>query len=258
MDVIKIENLNLNFGSKVIYNNLNLEIKEKTWNSLLGSNGSGKTTLLKVILGLIKSDSVYIDGVKLDDNSKYEIRKKMGCVFENPNYNLMCETVEEELANPLENLNVEEKEINIRIDNIIRLFKFSKEKKTSIKDLTIDEKQILSIMVSLITSPKILILDEAFTFMNKSEKKRILKILKKLDITIISVTHDVEELLFSDNLIILEEGKIKTNDKKENIFEKEILDDFPFIVELSKKLQYYDLVNDISYSYKELVDKIWE
>lgn len=258
MNAVKIKNLNFNFENKVLFNNLNLRIKEKTWNCLIGNNGAGKTTLLKIILGLIVTDGVYINNIKIDNNNKYELRKKVGCVFENPEYNLICETVEEELAFPLENIELEENEINTRIDNIFRIFKFNRERKTSIHDLTIEEKQILAIMVSLITGPNILILDEAFSFMRKSKKNEVLTILKQLDITVISVTHDVEEIMFSDNIIILEEGKITINDKKEIVLEKEILNNFPFIIELSKKLKYYELVDDISYSYKELVDKIWE
>lgn len=258
MDVINISNLNFNFENKVLFNNLNLKIEGKKWYTLVGNNGVGKTTLLKLILGIIKSDCIFINDIKLDDESKYELRKCIGYVASNPNNNFLFETVEEELSFPLENLGFTEYEIGIRIDNIIKIFEFAKSKNTSIADLSLDEKQLLSIMTSLITNPKILLLDEAFMFMNKLKKDKALKILKKLDITIINVTHDIEELLFSDNIIIIKDGKILINDKKEEIFEKEVITDFPFIVDLSKKLKYYDLVDDISYSYKELVDKIWK
>lgn len=257
MDIIKIENLDFNFENRVLFNKLNLKITDKSWYCLLGNNGSGKTTLIKIILGLIKTDSVFINNVSLNEETKYDLRKYVGCVFENPNNNLICEKIEEELSFPLENMGLSEKEIEIRIQNIMKIFGFSKKLDVSINDLTIDEKQTLSIMVALITGPQILILDEAFTFMNKAKKYKILEILKKLDITIISVTHDIEELMFADNIILLKNGKILANDKKENIFEKELLKNIPFIVDLSMKLKYYDLVQDISYSYKELVNKIW-
>ena len=127
-----------------------------------------------------------------------------------------------------------------------------------INKLTLDEKQTVALMSALIINPKILVLDEAFTYISKSCSKKILNILKKINITIISVTHDVEELLLSDNIIILKEGKIIINDKKEKVFESDLLDNYPFIIDLSNKLKYYELVDKISYSYKELVNEVWK
>lgn len=258
MDIIKIENLNFSFGNKVFFHNLNLNIKANTWTSIVGDNGSGKTTLLKIILGLIESDCVTIDNLKLNKKNKYEIRKKMGCVFENPNNNLICETVLEELSFPLENMGLSDNEISVRIDNIINLFHFLPDKKREVSELSIDDKQTLALMTSLISSPKILIMDEAFTYVNKATKVKLLNILKNLDITIISVTHDMEETLFADNIVSLENGKVMIHASKEEFFKDKRLDHFPFIIELSSKLKYYDVVDDIAYSYKELVEKIWK
>lgn len=257
MSIIKISNLNFNYDNKILFNNLNLEIKENTWNSLIGNNGSGKTTLLKLILGLIESKGITIDNIELNTENKYEIRKKIGCVFEIPDNNLICETVKEELSFPLNNIGLNEQEVETRIDNITKLFNFKK-KESDINSLNLDEKQTLSVMSALITNPKIIILDEAFTYMSKSQSIKILNILKNLNITVISVTHDVEELLYSDNIIIIKDGKIIANEKKETIFEKQLLNDYPFVVDLSLKLKYYELVDNISYTYKDLVNEIWK
>lgn len=258
MYAVKIDNLNFNFGNKVLFKNLNLKIKTNTWNTILGNNGAGKTTLLKIIVGLIESNNIFIDNIKLNKSNKLDIRKKIGCVFENVENNLVCDTVLEELSFPLENLGLSQEEIELRIDNIINLFDFLPGKNQSIDSLTIDEKQVLAIMVSLIYNPKILILDEAFSYVNKLKKIQVMNILKKLNITIINVTHDAEELLYSDNIIVLKDGNVFMNDTIDNVFKDDKIDNLPFIVELSKKLKYYELVDDISYSYKELVEKIWK
>ena len=258
MYAVKIDNLNFNFGNKVLFKNLNLKIKTNTWNTILGNNGAGKTTLLKIIVGLIESDNIFIDNIKLNKSNKLDIRKKIGCVFENVENNLVCDTVLEELSFPLENLGLSQEEIELRIDNIINLFDYLPDKNQSIDSLTIDEKQVLAIMVSLIYNPKILILDEAFSYANKLKKIQVMNILKKLNITIINVTHDAEELLYSDNIIVLKDGNVFMNDTIDNVFKDDKIDNLPFIVELSKKLKYYELVDDISYSYKELVEKIWK
>ena len=176
MSIIKISNLNFNYDNKILFNNLNLEIKENTWNSLIGNNGSGKTTLLKLILGLIESKGITIENIELTTENTYEIRKKIGCVFEIPDNNLICETVKEELSFPLNNIGLNEQEVETRIDNIIKLFNFKK-KESDINSLNLDEKQTLSVMSALITNPKIIILDEAFTYMSKSQSIKILNIL---------------------------------------------------------------------------------
>lgn len=257
MYIIEINNLNFDYSGKLLFSNLDLKIEKNTFNCLIGNNGCGKTTLLKIMLGLIDSDNVTIDNIKLTKKNKFEIRKKIGCVFENPENNLICETVIEELSFPLNNLNLSKEEIDIRIKNITKMFDF-KNIDRPINKLTLDEKQTVALMSALIINPKILVLDEAFTYISKSCSKKILNILKKINITIISVTHDVEELLLSDNIIILKEGKIIINDKKEKVFESDLLDNYPFIIDLSNKLKYYELVDKISYSYKELVNEVWK
>ena len=257
MYIIEINNLNFDYSGKLLFSNLDLKIEKNTFNCLIGNNGCGKTTLLKIMLGLIDSDNVTIDNIKLTKQNKFEIRKKIGCVFENPENNLICETVIEELSFPLNNLNLSKEEIDIRIKNITKMFDF-KNIDRPINKLTLDEKQTVALMSALIINPKILVLDEAFTYISKCCSKKILNILKKINITIISVTHDVEELLLSDNIIILKEGKIIINDKKEKVFESDLLDNYPFIIDLSNKLKYYELVDKISYSYKELVNEVWK
>ena len=106
MYIIEINNLNFDYSGKILFSNLDLKIEKNTFNCLIGNNGCGKTTLLKIMLGLIDSDNVTIDNIKLTKKNKFEIRKKIGCVFENPENNLICETVIEELSFPLNNLNL--------------------------------------------------------------------------------------------------------------------------------------------------------
>lgn len=258
MDIIKIENLDFSYDNKVLFNNLNLKIKDKTWNTIIGSNGSGKSTLIRIILGFIKCDNVIVNGLKQCDDNKYEILKDIGCVFSNPNSNLICETVYDELSFALENLDVSEEIINERINNIIELFDFKKDLSCSINNLSLKEKQVVAIMSSLITNPKILILDEAFTYIDNKTKIKILNILKSIDFTIIYITHDMEDLLYTDNIIVLDDCKIVINEKKEEVFNKDLLKKYPFIVDLSIKLKYYDLIDDIAYSYRNLVDELWQ
>lgn len=260
MDIIKINNLNFKYENKEIFKNLNLSIEECLWYTIIGNNGSGKSTLVKILSGLIKSRDIYIDGLEVNSQNLFDIRKKMSVVFENPNTNLICQTVREELSFPLENIGFNNVEKQVK--KISKLFSIEELLDNKISDLSNSEKQIIAIAAALIIEPKVLILDEAFTYLT-SEKTNIFNILKKEKITIINITHDVEETLFGDNIIIIKDGEILINEKKELVYEKESLfksahQQVPFIVDLSNKLKYYGLIDKIYYDMKEMIGDLWK
>ena len=254
--MLKVRNLNLKYDEKVIFNKLNLELEQGKWYTLIGKNGTGKSTLIKSIVRLIKLDGITFEKKKVNDENINEIRKKISVVFKNNNN--ICEKVEEEIAFPLINIGINDEEINTRIDNILNLFGLKKIRKQEIDKLNQNDKQLVSIMSALVINPKLLILDEAFSYVDEMYKTKVLKYIKLLDITVLNVSHDIEEILYSDNIIILENGKIKANDKKEIIIENKLLKEYPFIVDLSIKLKYYNLVDEIIYDYQKLVDTVWK
>lgn len=257
MDIIELKNLNFKYKDKIIFENFNLNIEQGTWTSIIGSNGSGKSTLVKLLSGLIKTDNIWIDGMKISNNI-YEIRKVMSIVFDDPNTNLICETVREELSFPLENIGINDDK---RIDEIVKLFNITNILDNSINELNNSEKQLVALASALIIQPKILILDEAFVYL-ENIKLNIFDILKSLNITIINITHNIEETLAGDNIIILNNGKILINDKKEIVYTKEEMFkeanlNLPFIVDLSNKLKYYGLINKTYYNMEAMVNDLW-
>lgn len=260
MDIITINNLNFKYENKEILKKINLTIKDKHWYTLIGNNGSGKSTLVKILAGLIKTQNVYIDGLEVNSQNLYEIRKKMSVVFENPNTNLICQTVKEELSFPLENIGFNN--IEKQVKKIAKLFSIEDILDRKINDLTNPQKQIIAIACAIIIEPKILILDEAFTYLT-IEKKGIFDILKKEKITIINITHNVEETLYGDNIIIIKDGEILINEAKELVYEKESLfklahQQVPFVVDLSVKLKYYGLIDKMYYDMVEMIGDLWK
>ena len=268
MNMIDIKNLNFQYAQKLIFNNFNLEIKEGTFTTIIGLNGSGKSTLIRIILGLFKYDGeIKIDGMILNDDNIKEIRKKIGVVFENPDNQFIAETVMDDIAFSLENLQLKSNNVKRKVGEIANYIGISNLLYREPSTLSGGEKQLVALASALVHEPKLLILDEALTMVDIKTRKQIYQILKELHknkkITIINVTHDMDELLYGDDIILIDNGNIILKGPKEEIFlEEKIFNklnlELPFMVSLSLKLKYYGLVDRLIFDMNEMVDEIWK
>ncbi|MFA5602645.1 MAG: energy-coupling factor transporter ATPase [Bacilli bacterium] len=266
--IIEIKDLRYNYGTNVVFNGLNLDINKGEWVSIVGPNGSGKTTLIKLILGILKGQNhIHIDNLKLNKKTLMEIRKKIGIVFQNPDNQFVGDTVKTDIAFSLENIGLDKKEINKRVDEIASFLKIENILDKEPHLLSGGEKQKVALASALVINPKILILDEAFSMIDPYYKKDILNILKKIHrskaLTIITITHDLEDTLLSNRLIILDKGNIVIDGKPIDVFQQEkIIEqlelDLPFMVDLSLKLKFYNLVDKIYFSTNEMVNHLWK
>ena len=200
-------------------------------------------------------------------NNIEEIRKMIGIVFENPDNYFVIDTVEDELVFTLENLNISPDNMKKKLDDVVSYLKIEHLLKKNVNQLSGGEKQLVALASVLITEPKILILDQAFTMLDGESHKNLLTIIRKIHqdkkMTIINVTHDMNDTIYSDNIIVLNKGKILFNDSKENVYEedkklKNIGLNLPFIVDLSKKLGYYELLDGIVWNMNMMVKKLWK
>lgn len=265
-NIISIKDLSFEYENKKIFENINLEIKKNKWLTIIGNNGSGKSTLIKLILGLEKFDgSIIVDSIDVSKNKK-EIRKIIGIVFADPDSQFILDSVEDELEFPLKNLNLSVEEIKKRKEEIITSLGLKKILKNKPTELSGGEKQLVALAVSLIINPKILILDEALEMLDNKQKEKVLKIIRKKQkkgMTIINITQYNDDSLIGDDVLVLDTGKIKLMGSKEEVFNnykifENLKLDLPFIVDLSIKLKYYDLVDKIYFDMEELVDDIWK
>ncbi len=268
MNIVSLKNVNLKYQEKTIFNNLNIDIKEGDFITIIGENGSGKSSLVKIILGLIDADGeIIIDNLLMNFENKKNIISKIGFVFENPDNQFLTSTVKEELAFPLENLNMKKEVIEEKISKISSFMKIDDLLDREPHTLSGGEKQLVSLGTALITEPKILIIDEALNMIDLYDRDRIYKILKKINennkMTIINVTHDVDEVLYGKKIALLSKGniinyestkKILSDEKKFN----ELKLDIPFIVDLSNKLNYYGLVNKMYLDMNDMVNDLWK
>lgn len=265
--IIEIKDLSFGYSANIIYDKFSLDIEEGTFYTILGPNGSGKSTLAKILVGLEPSrDYIKIDGLFLNPKNIDEIRTLISIVFENPDSQFITESVEEELAFTLENLNYPKTEIINRIKKITETLDITHLLGRNPHELSGGEKQLVAIAVALIIEPKILILDEALVMIDGAIRSKIFEILTnyhKKGLTILNITHDSEEAMLGTHILILNEGKIVLNGKTKDVLEnekafKEGLMDLPFIIDLSTKLKYYGVVSKLSYDKKKLVNSIWK
>ncbi len=268
MNIIEINNLTFRYDKKFIYDDFSLNIKRGTWVTIAGPNGAGKTTLVKIIAGLVKTYSdVKVFGNKINRKNISEIRREIGFVFDNPDNFFACETVEDELAFSLENMAVYPSTINKKIKEISHLLKIENILKENPYNLSGGEKQKVALGCALMLEPTILVLDEALMMVDINERDKLYKILKEYNlkkrVTIISFTHNLEEAIYSDRLVVLNQGKIVVDGSFPVVFDEErvmrkIGLEVPFSVELSQKLRLYNLVDKIYLIPERLVDEIWK
>lgn len=267
-NMVVINNLKFSYDSKIIFNGLNLSIKKGVFTTVLGNNGCGKSTLVRLLVGLENSNgSIIIDNLLLNNDNIRSIRKKIGVVFENPDNCLISETVFEDLAFPLENLNYSSNYIYSKVIEISNYLGITHLLDKSSKCLSGGEKQLVCLGCALVISPSLLILDEAFSMIDSVSKFKMLKLLKKINndfnVTIINITHDIEESVYGDDILVINNGSIVIHDDKLVVYNEEKLlkkigFDLPFMVNLSKKLSYYDLVDSIILDMDKMVDLLWK
>lgn len=268
MPIIEINNLTFRYGKKFIYDKFNLSIEKGDWVTIAGPNGAGKTTLVKILAGLEKSYAdIKIFSKPLNRKNMLNIRTEIGYVFEVPDNFFACETVEDELAFSLENMAMQPATIKKKIKEVSSILKLDNILKENPLDLSGGEKQKVALGCALILEPRILILDNAFIMIDIKERESILRALKEYNdrkrVTILSFSNNLDEMLYSNRLIVLNKGKIIIDGPYPEVFMEErvmrkIGLEVPFMVELSQKLKLYDLSSDIELDMKRLVSKLWK
>lgn len=267
-NMIVINNLNFKYKNQVVFNNFCLSIKKGSFTTLIGNNGSGKSTLVKLLLGFENSyGSICIDDLLLCKDNIVKIRRNIGVVFDNPDSCLISDTVLDDLAFSLENLNFSSEFIYSKINEISNYLGISHLLNCNPHDLSGGEKQLVSLGCALVTGPKLIILDEALSMVDDGSKINILKILKKVNkdygVTILNITHDIEESVYGSDIVVINDGEVIINDCKDKVYKQEkklkkLGINLPFMVDLSNRLSYYDLIDEVLYDMDEMIDLLWK
>ena len=223
--------------------NISFDVEEGSWFTILGHNGSGKSTITRLINGLLVADensnsSIVIDGDQLNDKNLWEIRSKVGIVFQNPDNQFVGATVGDDVAFGLENRGVPRTEMLKIVDQAIKNVGMEEFITSEPANLSGGQKQRVAIAGILAVKPKILILDEATSMLDPQGRETIIKLVKKMkrknNLTIISITHDINEVMLADEVLVLNDGIKMLQGRPNDIFEnyeliKKIGLDIPFI-----------------------------
>ena len=207
--MISIKNVNVVLNDKLILEDINLDLSEKKI-GIIGLNGCGKTTFSRLLNGLQLSSSgaVTINGLDTKKDIK-KIRNKVGFIFQNPDYQIIFPIVDEDIAFGLKNLSYSKEEINILIEDILKLYDLSDFRYSLTNSLSGGQKQLLAILSVLVMKPEYIILDEPTTLLDLINKQKIFTLLENIKQTIIVVTHDLDMLSNFDRVICFDKGKVK-------------------------------------------------
>lgn len=217
MSAIKIENVTFSYSqdSAPVVNDLSLEINEGEFVAICGRNGSGKSTVSRFINGLLipqKGTVSVFDKVTSDKKNLFDIRRTCGMVFQNPDNQMVASIVEDDVAFGPENLGIKREEIQSRIDFALKVTDTSKFKDKNSSNLSGGQKQRVAIAGVLALKPKILILDESTSMLDPVGRRDVMDVVKKLNkeekITVLLVTHYMDEVVECDKVIVINKGSL--------------------------------------------------
>lgn len=228
MSYIKTENLTYEYtkGVKAL-KNVNIGINKGEYVAIIGHNGSGKSTLAKLFNGLLQptSGKVFINGTDTSDKQKlFDVRKTVGVVFQNPDNQLVASIVEDDLAFGPENLGVPREEIGKRIDYALKACDIEKFRNSTPSKLSGGQKQRVAIAGVLAVMPEVMIFDEATAMLDPKGRNEVLSVADKLNkengITVINITHYMDEVVRADRVIVLNDGEVYAEGTPEEIFKR--------------------------------------
>ena len=228
---------------------LSLNIERGSFTVILGHNGSGKSTLAKMLNGLNKptSGDIFVDGINTkDEQNEIEVKRKVGMVFQNPDNQIIASIVEEDVAFGPENLGVPPKEIKERVNDALKAVDMLEYKDSTPHRLSGGQKQRIAIAGILAMKPKCIIFDEPTAMLDPSGRNEVLDTIidlnKNYGITVILITHYMDEAAKADRIVVMDKGKLILDGKPRDVFSnvekmKSIGLDVPQVTELSYELQ---------------------
>lgn len=224
--VVKLSHIDFRYyGSEVnSLTDVSLEIKEGEWVAIIGPNGSGKSTLAKIMNGLLvpAAGQVTIKDLTIDEETVWEARRSVGMVFQNPDNQFVGSTVEDDVAFGLENNGVPSQEMISRIEEALAEVRMSEFKDKEPARLSGGQKQRVALASILALRPDIIILDEATSMLDPNGRQEVIaairKIKERFNLTVISITHDLDEASLADRILMMQGGRLVQDKKPEEIF----------------------------------------
>lgn len=270
-NIIEVRNLKYKYDNEsenYTLNDVSFQVKKGEWLSIVGHNGSGKSTTVRLIDGLLEVESgdIIISGDKLTAENVWEKRRQIGMVFQNPDNQFVGATVEDDVAFGLENQGLDYDLMVERVQQALELVGMQDFKEREPARLSGGQKQRVAVAGVVALRPDIIILDEATSMLDPEGRLDLIQIVKKIkdsnQLTVISITHDLDEIALSDRVLVMKEGQVESTATPRELFSREDLEelglDQPFVNQVKAALRQSGLSLPDSYlTEKELQDQLW-
>ena len=270
-NIIEIRNLKYKYDSEsenYTLNDVSFQVKKGEWLSIVGHNGSGKSTTVRLIDGLLEAESgdIIISGDKLTVENVWEKRRQIGMVFQNPDNQFVGATVEDDVAFGLENQGLDYDLMVERVQQALEFVGMQDFKEREPARLSGGQKQRVAVAGVVALRPDIIILDEATSMLDPEGRLDLIQTVKKIkdsnQLTVISITHDLDEIALSDRVLVMKEGQVESTATPRELFSREDLEelglDQPFVNQVKVALRQSGLSLPDSYlTEKELQDQLW-
>lgn len=268
MSAVEVSHLSFSYdGQNDVIKDVSFEIPKGSYTTIVGHNGSGKSTIAKLLIGLLKAKSgeIKILGNTLNEENVYSLRNHVGIVFQNPDNQFIGSTVADDIAFGLENHCVPQEQMQAIIADVAARVNMSDFLDSEPTKLSGGQKQRVAIAGILAIAPDIIIFDESTSMLDPQGKASINEQIQKLhderNITILSITHDMEEVAQSEYVIVLKDGKVEMQGTPKQIFEhkgklKEMKLELPFALSFSEKLKNEGIFKDSYCTLDEVVNEL--
>ena len=269
--MIELKNVSFRYDKTVEeyqIDRVSFHVKQGEWLSIVGHNGSGKSTVVRLIDGLLEAESgeIYVDGKQLTRETIWEIRSKIGIVFQNPDNQFVGATVEDDVAFGLENQGIPREEMLQRVEKAIDQVGMLEFKDREPSRLSGGQKQRVAIAGIIALRPTIIILDEATSMLDPEGREDLMAVMrelqKKFQLTIISITHDLSEIALSDRTLVFQKGKLESSMTPRELFSRNDLNeiglDKPFSKQVQESLSSHFPLKQDYLTESELLDQLWE
>ena len=245
-EFIRVDNVSFSYDDNRVLNNISLSVQEGEFVALLGHNGCGKSTMAKLFNVLLspQSGTVTIDGITAEtEDDIYEIRSRVGLVLQNPDNQLVATVVEEDVAFGPENLGVPPQEIRRRVDSALKAVDMYEYRSHAPHKLSGGQKQRVAIAGIIAMEPRCIVLDEPTAMLDPKGRQEVMDTIRHLNksmgITIVLITHYMDEAVLADRVIVMDKGSILTQGTPRQVFSKtELLKEHSLDVPQSVELMY--------------------
>ena len=271
-NIIEVKNLSYRYDHKsedYILKDVSFHVKQGEWLSIVGHNGSGKSTTVRLIDGLVEAESgdIIISGDKLTADNVWEKRRQIGMVFQNPDNQFVGATVEDDVAFGLENQGMDYPMMVKRVHEALELVGMQNFKEREPARLSGGQKQRVAIAGVVALQPDIIILDEATSMLDPEGRLELIRTVKdikdKNQLTVISITHDLDEISLSDRVLVMKNGQVESTAIPRELFSRPDLEDLgldqPFVNQVKAAMIQTGLTLPETYlTEKELQEQLWE